>query len=112
VGDFARFAAAVQQNRLLDPAHTALLLGGKVAVAPNYQYAYGFTDRVVDGRRFVGHGGGAAGMNGELAFEPGGGYVVVVLSNLDPPAAGQVAAFILDRLPPSTPATPAVAGGR
>ncbi|HEX8360021.1 MAG TPA: serine hydrolase domain-containing protein, partial [Longimicrobium sp.] len=55
VGDFARFAAAVQQNRLLDPAHTALLLSGKVTVAPNYQYAYGFIDRVVGGRRFVGH---------------------------------------------------------
>ncbi|HEY0036547.1 MAG TPA: serine hydrolase domain-containing protein [Longimicrobium sp.] len=99
VGDFARFAAAVQQNRLLDPAHTALLLEGKVAVAPNFQYAYGFTNRVVDGRRFVGHGGGAAGMNGELAFEPSGGYVVVVLSNLDPPAAGQVLNFVLPRLP-------------
>mgnify|MGYP006138333563 CR=1 FL=1 len=30
-----------------------------------------------------------------LAFEPDGGYVVVVLSNLDPPAAGRIAAFIL-----------------
>jgi hypothetical protein len=38
-------------------------------------------------------------MNGELAFEPDGGYVVVVLSNLDPPAAGQVADFILALLP-------------
>jgi hypothetical protein len=43
-------------------------------------------------------------MNGELAFEPNGGYVVVVLSNFDPPAAGPVAAFIPDRLPASTPA--------
>jgi hypothetical protein len=38
------------------------------------------------------------------SFEPNGGYVVVVLSNLDPPAAGQVAAFILNRLPTATPA--------
>jgi CubicO group peptidase (beta-lactamase class C family) len=74
------------------------------------QYAYGFIDRVVFGRRVVGHGGGAAGMNGELAFEPNGGYVVVVLSNLDPPAAGQVAASILNRLPTPTPA--GGAGGR
>jgi CubicO group peptidase (beta-lactamase class C family) len=104
VGDFARFAAALREHRLLDPAHTTLLLSGKVAVGPGVQYAYGFMDRVVGGRRFVGHSGGAAGMNGELAFEPNGGYVVVVLSNLDPPAAGQVAAFILDRLPTPTPA--------
>jgi hypothetical protein len=36
-------------------------------------------------------------------FEPNGGYVIVVLSNLDPPAAGRMTTFILDRLPP-TPA--------
>jgi CubicO group peptidase (beta-lactamase class C family) len=99
VGDLARFAVAVRDRRLLDSTHTALLYTGKVPVNPSVQYAYGFMDRVVGGRRWVGHGGGAPGMNGELAFEPNGGYVVVVLSNLDPPAAGQVAAFILDRLP-------------
>lgn len=108
VGDLARFAVALREHRLLDPAHTALLLSGKVPIGEGARYAYGFLDRVVGGRRFVGHGGGAPGMNGELAFEPNGGYVVVVLSNLDPPAAGQVAAFILDRLP--TP--PPVGGGR
>jgi D-alanyl-D-alanine carboxypeptidase len=104
VGDFARFAVAIRERRLLDSAHTTLLLTGKVAVGQGAQYAYGFFDRVVGGRRFVGHSGGAAGMSGALEFEPNGGYVVVVLSNLDPPAAGQVAAFILDRLPTPTPA--------
>jgi CubicO group peptidase (beta-lactamase class C family) len=99
VGDLARFAVALREHKLLDRAHTALLLDGKVPTFPGEQYAYGFIDRVVGGRRFVGHGGGAAGMNGELAFEPDGGYVVVVLSNFDPPAAGQVATFILNRLP-------------
>jgi CubicO group peptidase (beta-lactamase class C family) len=102
VGDLARFAAAIREHRLLNPAHTELLLAGKVATGGGSQYAYGFFDRVVGGRRFVGHGGGAPGMNGDLAFEPGGGYVVVVLSNLDPPAAGQVSGFILSRLPAST----------
>ena len=106
VGDLARFAVTLREHRLLDPAHTALLLSGKVAVGTGLSYAYGFIDRVVGGRRFVGHGGGAPGMNGELAFEPNGGYVVVVLSNFDPPAAQQIAAFILNRLP----ATPAPGG--
>lgn len=100
VGDLARFAVALRQHRLLDPTHTALLLAGKVPAAPGRSYAYGFMDRVVGGRRFVGHGGGAPGMNGDLAFEPDGGYVVVVLSNLDPPAAQRVSSFILDQLPP------------
>lgn len=100
VGDFARFAVAVRDRQLLDATHTALLYTGKVPVG-TFQYAYGFMDRYVGGRRWVGHGGGAAGMNGELAFEPNGGYVVVVLSNFDPPAAGQVANFILSTLPAS-----------
>ena len=99
VGDLARFAVALRQHELLDQAHTTLLLGGKVPFFPGEQYAYGFIDRVVGSRRLVGHGGGAAGMNGELAFEPNGGYVVVVLSNFDPPAAGQMSSFILSRLP-------------
>ena len=106
VGDFARFAAAIRERRLLDAAHTTLLLSGKVPVGQGVQYAYGFFDRVVGGRRFVGHTGGAPGMNGALEFEPNGGYVVVVLSNFDSPAATQVAAFILNSLP----ATPAGGG--
>ena len=99
VGDFARFAAALRSGKLLDQTHTALLLTAKVPLSPAEGYAYGFIDRVVNGRRFVGHSGGAAGMNGDLAFEPNGGYVVVVLSNLSPPAATQVSAFILNILP-------------
>jgi D-alanyl-D-alanine carboxypeptidase len=99
VGDLARFAAALQQHKLLDASHTALLWDGKVTIGAGTKYGYGFVDRVVSGRRFVGHSGGAAGMNGDLAFEPNGGYVVVVLSNFDPPAATQVAGFILSRLP-------------
>ena len=100
VGDFARFAVALREHRLLDPAHTALLLGGKVTMGQSVvKYAYGFIDRVQAGRRLVGHGGGAPGMNGELSFEPDGGYVVVILSNLDPPAATRIEPFILERLP-------------
>ena len=108
VGDLARFAAAIREHKLLDSAHTALLYTGKVQVTPSFQYAYGFIDRAVGGRRWVGHGGTARGMSGELAFEPNGGYVAVVLSNFDPPAAGLVQNFILANLP----ATSAGGGGR
>lgn len=102
VGDFVRFADAIRSGRLLDPTHTALLVSGKVAIGPTgFQYAYGLIDRMAAGRRWVGHGGGAPGMNGDLAFEPNGGYVVVVLSNLDSPA-GRVSGFILNRLPGPT----------
>jgi len=39
------------------------------------------------------------GMSGDLRIYPQSGYVVAVLSNLDPPAAPQVSAFINSRLP-------------
>jgi D-alanyl-D-alanine carboxypeptidase len=102
VGDLAQFAVALREHKLLDQTHTSLLLSGKVPISPGEQYAYGFVDRVVGGRRFVGHSGGAAGMNGDLMFEPNGGYVVVVLSNFDPPIATQMSSFIIERLPATT----------
>jgi D-alanyl-D-alanine carboxypeptidase len=100
VGDFERFAVALRQHRLLDAAHTALLLDGKVMMGQSVvQYAYGFMNRVQVGRRLVGHGGSAPGMSGELSFEPNGGYTVVVLSNFSPPAAALIEAFILNSMP-------------
>jgi hypothetical protein len=64
-----------------------------------FKYAYGFVDRVVGGRRFVGHGGSAAGQSGELVFEPNGGYLIVILANIDPPVAGLLLNFISMELP-------------
>jgi D-alanyl-D-alanine carboxypeptidase len=100
VRDFERFATSLREHRLLDPAHTALLLAGKVTMGQSVvKYAYGFIDRVQVGRRLVGHGGSAPGMSGELSFEPNDGYTVVVLSNLSPPAAALIEVFILSNLP-------------
>jgi D-alanyl-D-alanine carboxypeptidase len=100
VADFARFASALREHKLLDATHTALLISGKITMGQSIvKYAYGFIDRVQGGRRLVGHGGGAPGMSGELSFEPNGGYTVVVLSNFDPPAAAQIEAYILSNLP-------------
>jgi CubicO group peptidase (beta-lactamase class C family) len=98
VRDLARFADALRSHKLLDSAHTALLTTGKVD-ARGQQYAYGFFDRRVGGVRFFGHGGGAPGMNGDLQIDPQSGYVVAVLSNLDPPAAQRISDFIVNRLP-------------
>ena len=63
------------------------------------KYAYGFTDNHQAGPRWFGHGGGAPGMNGDLRIFPQSGYVVAVLSNLDPPAAERIASYLSNRLP-------------
>jgi len=99
VGDLLAFANAVQNHKLLDAAHTALLTTGHVDVAPGEKYAYGFMDSSEGGVRSLGHGGGAPGMNGELRIYPQLRYTVVVLANEDPPAASRIAGFVGNRLP-------------
>jgi D-alanyl-D-alanine carboxypeptidase len=98
VGDLARFATAIEQNKLLNAHYTELLTTGK-AGTPENGYAYGFGDRKMNGMRCFGHGGGAPGMNGDLEICPGTGYVVAVLANMDPPAASRISEFITNRLP-------------
>ena len=97
--DLARLAAAIREHRLLDAAHTEMLITGKIPISSTIKYAYGFMDRVLAGRRFVGHGGSAPGQSAELVFEPNGGYVIVILSNFDPPLAGLLLNFIGMELP-------------
>ena len=91
VGDFLRFAQALSSGTLISKATLAK------ATSPQRQgYGYGF----VVGRRpsrHYGHSGGAPGMNGELRIFPKLGYVVVGLSNLDPPAASQLVTVFVDR---------------
>lgn len=100
VEDLHRFARALLSNRLLSPPFTKLLLSGKVDPGPGGRYAYGFFDaRDADGNGWVGHGGGAPGMNGDLRIYPKTGYVVVVLANMDPPAAERISEYLDPRLP-------------
>jgi CubicO group peptidase (beta-lactamase class C family) len=100
VEDFARFADALLNHELLSPDSTELLITGKEEIGPGIGYAYGFEDhRDADGNGWVGHGGGAPGMNGDLRIYPTSGYVVVVLANLDPPVAQRVADYLDARLP-------------
>jgi D-alanyl-D-alanine carboxypeptidase len=98
VEDLLRFATALQTHKLLNAQYTEMLTTGKVDTRRG-KYAFGFQDDVINGTRCFGHGGGAPGMNGALQICPGPGYVVAILSNLDPPAASRVADFITNRLP-------------
>jgi CubicO group peptidase (beta-lactamase class C family) len=100
VEDLLKFADALMNHKLLNAASTELLITGKVEAGPGGKYAYGFEDqRDKDGNGWVGHGGGAPGMNGDLKIYPKSGYVVAVLANLDPPAAQQISEFLDPRLP-------------
>jgi D-alanyl-D-alanine carboxypeptidase len=100
VEDLARFAHALLNHTLLSPPTTKLLITGKVKAGPGTRYAYGFEDaRDPDGNGWVGHGGGAPGMNGDLRIYPKTGYVVAALTNLDPPAAQRITEYLDPRLP-------------
>jgi hypothetical protein len=100
VEDLARFAHALLGHKLLSPDSTKLLITGKVKAGPGTRYAYGFEDaRDADGNGWVGHGGGAPGMNGDLRIYPKSGYAIVVLANIDPPAAQRISEYLEPRLP-------------
>lgn len=103
VGDLLKFARALREHRLLDAEHTALLTRGKVEMPGGDRYAYGFIEQDIAGLTCFGNFGGAPGANASLMICPptGGapGYVISVLSNLDPPAASSVACFVRARLP-------------
>jgi CubicO group peptidase (beta-lactamase class C family) len=94
VDDLLRFAQALESGRLISRASLA-----EATTPHQQQYGYGFD---VQGRGRLGsygHGGGAPGMNGELRIFPELGYVVVGLSNLDPPAASELVEFFTLRMP-------------
>jgi CubicO group peptidase (beta-lactamase class C family) len=100
VGDLLRFANALTGHRVLNTQNTELLTTGKVDTPRGVKYAFGFMDDSAGAAlRHFGHGGGAPGMNGDLQIYPQRGYVIAVLSNLDPPAASRISDFVCNRLP-------------
>jgi len=98
VEDLVKFAAALRAHKLLTPEYTELVTTGKVHPDPEdtgSRYAYGFMEECRGEDCVVGHGGGFAGINGQLdIYQDGSGCVVAVLANYDPPAAGRVAGKI------------------
>lgn len=70
-------------NRFLDAGHFSQAQTDHSSLAPRAERTGA-----------VGHCGDAPGMNGDLRIYPQAGYVVAVPSNLDPPAAQQVSAFL------------------
>jgi CubicO group peptidase (beta-lactamase class C family) len=93
VGDLFLFAEALQSGRLLGPE---LLREATQASPVRPDYGMGFYV-LPDGG--YGHGGGAAGINGELHILPHSGYVLVALANRDPRMATNMVDFITSILP-------------
>ncbi|MFC3448498.1 serine hydrolase domain-containing protein [Amycolatopsis speibonae] len=90
--DLLRFAKALHDNRLLSPAFTRVVTGGKHAVGPADRpaadgelqfYGYGHIEAVTAARRVVGHSGSGPGRATNLDVFPDTGWVIVVLTNHD-----------------------------
>ncbi len=100
IDDLAKFVRALRSNRLLDPKDTALMLQPHQKIWKGSDYGYGmmFVSAEWTGN-WTGHSGDYPGMNAELWFSQATNYLVVVLSNVDPPSAHNVSDFITARLP-------------
>ena len=97
--DLLRFATALTGHKLLDAEHTKILTTGKSDAGPGNSYGYGFCVWNQSGVRSFGHGGSAPGISADLKIFPDSGYVIVVMTNLDPPGASRVSDFAAARLP-------------
>lgn len=84
--DLERFTVALGGHRLLGSAWTAWVLGAD-APAPGERAA----PEAEQARGGLGVAGGTAGVNAALEFDLGSRTCVVVLANLDPPAAERLA---------------------
>ena len=102
VGDLFRFAQALSSGKLIKPelfAEMTSKQAGGAQMPAGMGYGFGMMiSEEAQGKRF-GHGGGAPGMNGELRVYPRTNTIVVVLANLDPPAATRLADFFDERMP-------------
>lgn len=94
-GDLLKFARALLAHKLIG---AELLDEATRPQSKDAPYGFGF-QTANRGARSFGHGGGAPGMNGDLQIFPESGQVIVVLANLDPPAAGRAANWLAARMP-------------
>jgi CubicO group peptidase (beta-lactamase class C family) len=99
VGDLRAFATALRDHRLLDARRTALLTTGRVDASGGSRWGLGFRVQTRNGEPCYGHGGGAPGVNGDLAIYPRSGYVTITLCNRGHPMAANASEYVGARLP-------------
>jgi CubicO group peptidase (beta-lactamase class C family) len=107
VEDLSRFSVALRGHKLLSQKYTEIVMTGQVEVGgPVGKYAYGFSDKMFNGRHVVGHNGGGPGIGANFDMFPDLGYTAVVLTNYDPPAMMPVIMKIRDLIPTTPSSTP------
>ncbi|TWI99487.1 CubicO group peptidase (beta-lactamase class C family) [Mucilaginibacter frigoritolerans] len=98
-GDMLKFVQALLGHKLLNAQYTQTVITGKVDDHhPNSKYAYGFMDRVENGKHIIGHNGGGPGINGYVMMIPDNGFTIIVLGNFDPPSADNLGKSICDKI--------------
>ena len=100
--DLVAFSRALWSGKLASAATIAQFTTGQVAMGPSMQYAFGFGVGRRGTWRHVGHNGGAPGVNAEFTMFPDQGIDVVVLANMDGPAASEVIRHITATLTGTT----------
>ena len=76
--------------------------GGYSTAGDMLKYTLAVKDKKIylpDNQTGLGIAGGAPGINSVLEWDPRSGYIVIVLTNFDPPTAGQAARQIAAWLP-------------
>lgn len=99
VEDLLQFGNALTTHKLLSAEYLQILTTGRVTLLDGSLAGYDYGGRLPDGRRFIGHAGGAPGQCANFRVYPSNGYTIVVLANRDPPGCFQIFDFIGDRTP-------------
>lgn len=95
--DLLRFARALREGKLVQPATLAKMFDGEVPAGPG-GYAAGFGDRLSHGQHVRGHAGGIEGTDANLAMIWERNADVVLTSNEGPGRAWLLAERIADLL--------------
>lgn len=96
VGDMLRFAQALESGKLVSKA--MLAEATKSQISEGF-YGYGFFVVGQGASRRFGHTGDHEGMCADFRVLPESGYVLVSLSNIDPPSANRPLNYLEPRMP-------------
>ena len=82
--DLLKFALALQNHKFLSKKFTEIVTIGKFDVGgPMGKYAYGFGDKIFNGKHIVGHNGGGPGSGANFDMFPELGYTAAIFTNYD-----------------------------